>query len=231
MGAALAALLAAPGVVFAVAPAVGQAHSLAGMSLEGFTPAGVDSRLAEALRRAKITPPARFHFTPAGVESGQGQSMTVAVRARLREPANAVQVRERLADVGRGSPVKLAATSYSLGAARGWQSFTLPIPAVEPGRGTPLIENGAESFSIAPAQQRHSPARLTIESRQTAAATRTSAEPQGDIGLDVGGHYRLNRVMDLTAGVRVKANRVGAAPLTDERQDSQAVYLGTLIRF
>ena len=49
--------------------------------------------------------------------------------------------------------------------------------------------------------------------------------------LDVGGSYRLTRNLDVTAGVRYKAERDRLAQLSDDRRDSQAVYVGTAFRF
>ena len=50
-----------------------------------------------------------------------------------------------------------------------------------------------------------------------------------EYALDVGGSYSITKGVDVTAGVRYESEQ--QAPLVDEQQDSQAVYLGTLIRF
>jgi len=47
----------------------------------------------------------------------------------------------------------------------------------------------------------------------------------------LGGSYSVTRNLDVTAGVRLKNERDRMAPLTDSRQDSQAVYVGTQFRF
>ncbi len=49
--------------------------------------------------------------------------------------------------------------------------------------------------------------------------------------IDVGGSYSLTRNLDLTAGVRYKSEENRLPQLTDNRRDSQAVYVGTAIRF
>ena len=41
----------------------------------------------------------------------------------------------------------------------------------------------------------------------------------------------MSRNLDLTAGVRVTSDRDRLLPLTDGKQDSQAVYVGTQFRF
>jgi hypothetical protein len=49
--------------------------------------------------------------------------------------------------------------------------------------------------------------------------------------LDVGGSYSLTKNIAVTAGLRLNNERDRMAPLTDSRQDSQAVYVGTQFRF
>ena len=51
--------------------------------------------------------------------------------------------------------------------------------------------------------------------------------------IDVGGSYSLTRNLDVTAGVRYKAerDRLPRTTITDQRRDSQAVYVGTAFRF
>ena len=51
------------------------------------------------------------------------------------------------------------------------------------------------------------------------------------IRTDVGGAYRVTRNLDVTAGVRYSQDRERLKPLTDGKQDSQAVYVGTQFRF
>ena len=63
-----------------------------------------------------------------------------------------------------------------------------------------------------------------------------AASPQlNDTGYQVGGEldasYRLSRNLDVTAGVRYSQDRERLMPLTDGKQDSQAVYVGTQFRF
>ena len=49
--------------------------------------------------------------------------------------------------------------------------------------------------------------------------------------VDVGGSFRLTRNLDVTAGVRYQQERdLRALPELD-KQDSQAVYIGTQFRF
>jgi hypothetical protein len=50
--------------------------------------------------------------------------------------------------------------------------------------------------------------------------------------VDVGGSYSLSKNVDVTAGVRYKAqDRDRLAPLPENQRDGQAVYVGTAVKF
>ena len=63
------------------------------------------------------------------------------------------------------------------------------------------------------------------------AAPRALDASEKDYTLDVGGSYSVTKNLAVTAGVRYNNERDRMAPLTDSRQDSQAVYVGTRFRF
>ena len=50
-------------------------------------------------------------------------------------------------------------------------------------------------------------------------------------GIDVGGSFSISRKIDVTAGVRYASENDRVIPLADNRKDSEAVYVGTKIRF
>ena len=50
-------------------------------------------------------------------------------------------------------------------------------------------------------------------------------------GFDLGGSYSVTRNLAVTAGVRYKSEDQRLPRLTDNRRDSQAVYVGTAFRF
>jgi hypothetical protein len=55
---------------------------------------------------------------------------------------------------------------------------------------------------------------------------------QGDkYSVDVGGSYSLSRRVALTGGVRYNVEKDRASALQDARRDSQAVYIGTALKF
>ena len=78
-----------------------------------------------------------------------------------------------------------------------------------------------------------------VAGRVTAATDRPLANTPALIGdkpsysIDVGGSYSLTRNLDVTAGVRYKSEteRERLPRLTDNRRDSQSVYVGTAFRF
>ena len=49
--------------------------------------------------------------------------------------------------------------------------------------------------------------------------------------LDVGGAYNITRSLAVTGGVRYNVERDRNAAVTDNRRDSQAVYVGTAFKF
>lgn len=68
--------------------------------------------------------------------------------------------------------------------------------------------------------------------RATAAPLRPLPGGPGGVQLDVGGSYALSRNIDLSAGVRYRRDeRDRLLPQGDDRRDSQAVYVGTALRF
>lgn len=74
--------------------------------------------------------------------------------------------------------------------------------------------------------------RIALETEQgSVGRTPVTRDALGEQSVDVGGAYRVSRNLDVTAGVRLSQERDRLAPLTDSVQDSQAVYVGTKVRF
>jgi hypothetical protein len=201
-----------------------------------FTPASVDERLAaqitvRALKNGKL-----FRFTPAGTETRPTRSVTVAVRVDALN-TQAFAVRNAMGDAGQsgGSPVRIAPMAFNLGLARGYASF-----AAAPSTGSAGLRDLqridmpdlAKFKATAPAStpSRFTP-RIEAEGRDNAGRAPRTLEGQGDYQLDLGGSYRLTRNLNVTAGVRYSPERDRLRPLTDGKQDNQAVYVGTQFRF
>lgn len=230
---AVVALLLSPVVVPAVAAQFQSADSASSASdwATSFTPAGIDSRLAERMRGNAVRENG-FPFTPAGLGSRSSNTLTVAARA---EGSNAVSVRNALAkmDVGSGTTLRLNNSSYQLTTARGWQAFQLPRTSSEQPRLGEILGNG--NFRLDDSAKKK-PSRfgtdLKVASpRGTAPSLRGNEAAAGDYSVNVGGSFRVAKGVDVTAGVRYSRDSDRVDPATAAQADSEAVYVGTKIKF
>lgn len=202
-------------------------------SIGSFTVAGADPDLVAKYNLSSLRGNASFKFTPAGGLRDGDRSVTVVVRQK----SDAVSIRENILAAAPGSGMisaaKIAPVSYSLGSAKGLKSFAIPVKKL--GTDLPdLADIGAERLmrdDNSGKKSRFNP-RMSIDaSAPINAAPRALDASQKDYTLDVGGSYSLTRNLEVTAGVRINNERDRMAPLTDSRQDSQAVYVGTQFRF
>ena len=202
-----------------------------------FVPSEVDPRLTRSITVRALSKGRIFRFTPAATPSRVDASVvTVAVRLNgnalpqlgLRQP-NVMP-----ANTASGSTLAIAPTAYSLGTARGYSSFaqnsakpatTTPIRQLE----TPDLASFRPRGGVAAVPSRLTP-RIALDERQKTGRSPQTFE-QSDQQVDLGGSYRVSRNLDVTAGVRVTSDRDRLRPLTDGRQDNQAVYVGTQFRF
>lgn len=240
----LAATLAAGSVVLASLPtagfALGALDGASGFASQGtfaaITPASVDPRLAAFVAERGGAAGRLMGFTPAGAAEHASRSVTVAIRIDANS-AQAISVRSAI-EAAKGqaageSGVRIAPTRYTLGVARGYESFARPTaPAAPPS----LSEAGIPDL----AQFRPSPGVKEEPSRFAAridsdVQARPAAAPRiaPDQTVDVEGSYRLTRNLDVTAGVRYsQQDRNRLTTLAEPtKQDSQAVYIGTQFRF
>jgi hypothetical protein len=228
--AAVGSLLLSPVLVPAVAAKL-SANGGAGDWISHFTPAGVDSRLAEKMRSNAMRDVA-FPFTPAGLTSRSSNVLTVAVRA---DTANAVNMRDALAKIeaGTGTSISLNNSNYQLTAARGWQAFKLPPTAAEQPRLDTILGKG--DFRLddsAPKKPGRFNTDVKVDTpRGAAPSLRGNAASAGDYQVDVGGSFRVAKGVDVTAGVRYSRDSDNVQPNVADKDDSEAVYVGTKIKF
>ena len=188
-----------------------------------FTPAATDARLAAALSRSGLSS-SGFRFTPAS-SVRLNRSVTVAVRARTNRAEGAGDQ----ASLVRPTTPSIAPIAYNLGAAVGWKKFA--------------VSGDMQKLDLAGLGQRDSVdvgvsytnKRLTTRvqvaaDRATGPAARAVLGGSG-VSVDFGSSYSLTRNLDVTAGVRYRADRDRLLPQGDTRRDSQAVYVGTAFRF
>ncbi len=213
------------------------AQSLSKSVLGTFTPAGMDSRLLAKYGKPNVSS-SRFQFTPAGI-GRSSRTMTVAARTGSQLGGNAISVRESAAAMQAGrSAVVVHPSDYRLTSVRGWQGFTMIAGLPKASAPAPLSEIvGKGSFRLDDDSKtkgkpsRFSP-KISLDQNRTAAPPARGTTAAGDYSLDLGGSFSITRKVDLTAGVRYNSERDRVAPQpTDTRADSEAVYVGTKIRF
>lgn len=193
--------------------------------LGAFTPAAADPRVAAAFARSGLGagnfPGGAFRFTPS-TGTGNRRAVTVAVRARVvsrQEAAKALAI---------ASP-QVAPSAYSLGASIGWKRFAISGDVAKVDGG--LMPIGRESADVG----------FSFTGKRWAGKVDLAADranpDQPAFGIDqswsvgLGGSYSLTHNLDVSGGVRYKTERDELFSLTDNRHDSQAVYLGTTFKF
>lgn len=205
-------------------------------AIGSFTPASVDPRLAATVRVGTLSKGHLFRFTPAGSANRPDRAVTVAVRvdgdaarlASVRGGAGGMSAQSGVA------PFRVAPVAYNLGVSRGYQNFAAGKAVVAPGV-QKIDMPDLSSFSAAKGGKASAPGRFAPrialdEKDRTGRAPRT-LEGQGETRVDLGGSYRVTGNLKVIGGVRYTSDRDRLAPLTDGKQDSQAVYVGTQFRF
>ncbi|PLK23463.1 hypothetical protein C0V72_09725 [Porphyrobacter sp. TH134] len=215
-----------------IAPAQ-TAASLDALGLRMFTPASVDPALA-----ARIADKARargLHFTPANAAPVAGKrTVTVAVRVD-NDTARAISVRKVLDSVpGRGLGFPgLDTSKFQLGAARGYTSFARTADLS--GSVSNIAAPDLAQFKPSAPQDADKPSRLQprieLEDRQIAGRSPNTLDSISQQTVGLGGSFRVSPNLNVMAGVRYSKERDRLDPLTNAVKDSQAVYVGTQIKF
>ncbi len=222
---------------FMLSPAMGAATDLVRMradmpvslgalgSISSFTPTTKDPRLAAAYAKIAATAGRQsFRFTPtSGSLSGQ-RSITVMVRAG----DDGVTVSRTL------DPVNIAPVAFSLNTAHNWRKFALPETMGRKELDPVSLDQvaGAKNFSLDQGHKTRFSTKVMIENRREPGEAAPNPAAEKDYSLDVASSYSLTRNLNVTAGLRYNNSVIGRlTPMTDERQDNQAVYLGTVFKF
>jgi len=201
------------------------AVSLSFDSLSSFTPANADPKLAAALAGKSLSL-TDFKFTPAPAK-GRPSQVRVAIRARMNTPADSVLE----ASAPTSAVNSLAPASYNLGVAVGWHRFAVSgdvakLKSADPamgGRETAIV---GVSYSL-----KRFTGRVAVGADKSDGRALAPLRKGDTYSLDVGGSYDLSRHIALTGGVRYKSEENRLPQLTDNRRDSQAVYVGTAFKF
>lgn len=193
-------------------------------SIDSFTPAAVDPKLAaEFARRGFQT--SSLRFTPSVASPDKSKAVKVAVRARAATAARAMRGETSATPVTAITP-----TAYNLGVSVGWRRFALSgdVGKVQGG----AVPGGREAAEVGVSYSgKKFTGRLFVGAERTDETTPRILPHEESYSLDVGGSYRVARNLDVTGGVRYKIQNERLAPLAEQRQDSQAVYIGTAFRF
>ncbi|WP_294172424.1 porin [uncultured Sphingomonas sp.] len=221
-----------PASIVIAAPAPKSKPRPVSLSFErSFTPAQADPRLAAALAsRPAFTND--FHFTPPANKRRPSQ-VRVAIRAQAANPKQAALRARELAvqSTPSAAGVDLTPASYNLGVAVGWKRFAVAGDVAKAKTGNPAL-GGREGAVVGVS---YNLKRFT--GRVAASADRPTGRPAPALGdspsyaLDVGGAYNISSRVAVTGGVRYRIERDKLATLNDQRRDSQAVYVGTAIKF
>lgn len=219
-----AAAIVAPGLQAQGRADVGRSPVSVRAGIGTFTPAAADPKLAAMLARSGL-PDSGFRFTPSDSRRGAGRAVTVAVRARTtRNQGNPSQL-----GLATAPSLSLAPVAYNLGVSVGWKRFAVSGDLAKVDLVTkPGIERADLGISYT-GKRASGRIQATGERNVTSAPVLAGEKPA--YGFDLGGSYSVTRNLAVTAGVRYKSEDQRLPRLTDNRRDSQAVYVGTAFRF
>ncbi len=212
--------------------------------VSNFTPASIDNKLAEKFQRQadlKNTVSAvktRFPFTPTAGDLGVRRTVTIAARTDSLLSSQAISTRNlvRITEPGLLMPVNLNKSDFRLTAARGWKDFKLPESS-KPAFKTPVanISVAAGTFRLdgkdAAIKKSRFKTDVKLDASRDASPIPRGNAAAGEYKVGVESSFSISRRVDLTAGVTYNTERDRVAPRADDRKDSEAVYVGTKIRF
>ncbi len=189
--------------------------------LGSFTPASSSPKMAAALARDGLD--SSFRFTPSLTPGGR-RAVTVAVRAQGTGVASGTHA----------SPMVSATTfmpsAYSLGVAVGWRRFAISGDYARVASSL-LPDSGREAADVGLSYLgRKWRTTLLLGSERTTSQTKLFDTDQS-YSVDLGGAYELTRNLAVSGGLRYQVRKDRLLNLNDDRRDSQAVYIGTALKF
>ena len=188
-----------------------------------FTPASADPKLAAVLARTGLSG-SGFRFTPS--ESRRtNRAVSLAVSGRINQGAPGTQ-----AAVVTPPTITLAPIAYNLGVSVDWKRFAVSgdmarVDLVSQPGSRERAELGVSYTG------KRAAGRISATGDRPLANTPVLIGDNPNYSFDLGGAYSVTRNLDVTAGVRYKSEEQRLPRLTEERRDSQAVYVGTAFRF
>lgn len=197
---------------------------------------GSGNRMAAGIPVRSLGQGHPFRFTPAGLQTRPDRAVTVAVRvdSGLAGGITVRGSRQSAAQPASSGLVSLqiAPAAFNLGVARGYNVFAQALGTGKEQRKPELpdISGFKLNQSAAGESSRFAP-RISLDDRAPTGRSPRTYGGAGQDKVDLGGALRLTRNLDVTAGVRYSQQRERLPSITDSKQDSQAVYVGTQFRF
>lgn len=190
-----------------------------------FTPTAADPRQAALFDRVggSFNDPG-FRFTPSG---GNGKrAVTVAIRARSsNRPSAGTLAAANSTTLSAG----LAPSAYSLGASLGWKHFALSGDFAKIDGG--VVPEGREMADIGLSYSGRKWSTRLLFGAERATGNAPIGGPDEAMSVDLGTSFSLTRNLELSGGVRYKSQRERLDLSSDQRRDSQAIYIGTAFKF
>jgi len=220
-----AALVAVPAIALAAGPASRPpAIALSFDRIASFTPASADPRLVAAFA-GRTRALDDFKFTPAAAK-GRPAQIRVAVRARSAAPAS-----RRAIDVATAPAASaLTPASFNLGAAVGWKRFALAGDVGKTTSHDAAIGSRKSAVVGVSYNLKKFTGRVALGAERSDGRIAALAQPD-NVSVDVGAAYNISRRIAVTGMVRYRVDQDRIAALSDQRRDSQAVYVGTAFKF
>ena len=201
------------------------AVSLSFDPMSSFTPANADPKLAAALGGGRSSSLTDFKFTPAPAK-GRPSQVRVAIRARTAP--SGTQMANAAADP---AVAALTPTSYNLGVAVGWRQFAVAGDVAKVKEADSAI-GGRESAIVGVSYSLQKFTGRVAVGAERGDKNALAALRRGDnYSLDVGGSYSVSKRIAVTGGVRYNVEKDRLSAISDDRRDSQAVYVGTAFKF
>lgn len=189
-----------------------------------FAPVAADPRQAALFGHVGggFTEPS-YRFTPSGGSSQR--AVTVAIRARSNKSNGNSVLAANSSAVSAG----LAPSAYSLGASFGWKRFALSGDFSHIDGGVVPDSRDVADIGLSYSGSRWS-TRLLFGAERAKEKSLIGG-PDEALSVDLGGSYSLTRNLQLSGGLRYKTQRDRFDLTSDDRRDSQAIYIGTAFRF
>lgn len=194
-----------------------------------FAPVAADPRQAALFDRVGGGFEPAFRFTPSGGTSKR--AVTVAIRARSsnRSAASAPVVVAATQATPSAINIGLAPSAYSLGASLGWKHFALSGDFARIDGGT--VPEGRELADIGLSYSGSKWSTRLLFGAERATSKSAIGGPDQALSVDLGGSFSLSRNLELSGGLRYKTQRDRFDLGSDQKLDSQAIYVGTAFRF